>query len=253
MDPILAAICAEPDDDLPRLVWADWLEDRGDPRAEFVRLQMAEHLGEPGDPARCSELLKQFGRKWAGPLADWSFDITWRRGLPDHLVLPAEVFIDLAGPIFELAPVRGVTLLGAARRMRELVRVRELERLRSLHFTGGRIGDSGAAKLAACHQFQNLHTLRLGTCHLSSAALDDLRHNDALAGLRSLDLHDNAIDRWGVRRLAESSAFPMLESLDLRQNDCNEADLKAFRHSPIRRRLVDLLADGPAPLSAIAG
>lgn len=39
--PFLAAIVANPDDDLPRLVFADWLEENGDSdRAEFIRLQI---------------------------------------------------------------------------------------------------------------------------------------------------------------------------------------------------------------------
>lgn len=33
------AILAEPDNNEPRLVYADWLEERGDPRAEFIRAQ----------------------------------------------------------------------------------------------------------------------------------------------------------------------------------------------------------------------
>jgi uncharacterized protein (TIGR02996 family) len=35
--PFLAAILSVPDDQTPRLVFADWLEDRGDPRAREVR------------------------------------------------------------------------------------------------------------------------------------------------------------------------------------------------------------------------
>ena len=40
-DALLAAIAATPDDDLPRLVYADWLDENGRPiRAEFIRLQI---------------------------------------------------------------------------------------------------------------------------------------------------------------------------------------------------------------------
>jgi uncharacterized protein (TIGR02996 family) len=36
----LRAIGAAPEDDAPRLVYADWLDDRGDAaRAEFIRVQ----------------------------------------------------------------------------------------------------------------------------------------------------------------------------------------------------------------------
>ena len=35
----LQAIIDNPDDDAPRLIYADWLEERGDPRGEFIRVQ----------------------------------------------------------------------------------------------------------------------------------------------------------------------------------------------------------------------
>jgi uncharacterized protein (TIGR02996 family) len=39
-DGLLAAIAAAPGDDVPRLVLADWLEERDDPLGEFIRLQI---------------------------------------------------------------------------------------------------------------------------------------------------------------------------------------------------------------------
>ena len=39
-DALLAAITANPDEDTPRLIYADWLQENGEPdRAEFIRLQ----------------------------------------------------------------------------------------------------------------------------------------------------------------------------------------------------------------------
>lgn len=39
---LLAAVVATPDDDLPRLVLADWLDEHGqEERAEFIRVQIA--------------------------------------------------------------------------------------------------------------------------------------------------------------------------------------------------------------------
>ena len=41
IDRFLEAICATPQDDTPRLVYADWLDEHGDPaRAEFIRVQV---------------------------------------------------------------------------------------------------------------------------------------------------------------------------------------------------------------------
>ncbi len=43
-DALLAAILAHPDEDTPRLVYADWLDEHNDPdRAEFIRVQVQLH------------------------------------------------------------------------------------------------------------------------------------------------------------------------------------------------------------------
>ncbi len=48
----LRAISAAPDDSAVRLIYADWLEDQGDPRAEFVRLQVRLREMPVEDPGR---------------------------------------------------------------------------------------------------------------------------------------------------------------------------------------------------------
>jgi uncharacterized protein (TIGR02996 family) len=64
----LAAIHADPADLAARAVFADWLQERGDPRGEFIALQLARVAGQPGDPARERKLLADHGRAWAGAL-----------------------------------------------------------------------------------------------------------------------------------------------------------------------------------------
>ncbi|MCA9567021.1 MAG: TIGR02996 domain-containing protein, partial [Myxococcales bacterium] len=60
---LLAAIWANPDDDGPRAVYADWLTERGDPRGEFITLQLA------GEEKKAKKLLKGNELAWAGPIA----------------------------------------------------------------------------------------------------------------------------------------------------------------------------------------
>jgi uncharacterized protein (TIGR02996 family) len=50
----LAAITANPADDLSRLVYADWLDERGDVRGEFLRLHLALRSLPPDHPHRAS-------------------------------------------------------------------------------------------------------------------------------------------------------------------------------------------------------
>jgi uncharacterized protein (TIGR02996 family) len=51
----LDAIRAHPEDDLNRLVYADWLDERSDPRGRYLRLEIELSRLEESDP-RCSQL-----------------------------------------------------------------------------------------------------------------------------------------------------------------------------------------------------
>ncbi len=63
-DAFLDAIFADPANDLPRLVNADWLEEHGqEAYAEFIRLQCAAAKEKPFSPA-ANELWKGIGRVW---------------------------------------------------------------------------------------------------------------------------------------------------------------------------------------------
>ncbi|HEU0037554.1 MAG TPA: TIGR02996 domain-containing protein [Kofleriaceae bacterium] len=81
----LAAIYAEPDAMGLREVYADWLQERDDPRGELIMLQLAREQGRAVTPAvetRERELLAKYGRRWAGKL-DRVFDVherVWQAG-----------------------------------------------------------------------------------------------------------------------------------------------------------------------------
>src|SRR5262245_39883880 len=79
----LQATLDTPDEDAPRLIYADWLEERGDPRGEFIRVQCAlarpdlNDAGRAKLQAREQELLLKHGRDWLGqgcsPRLRWRF------------------------------------------------------------------------------------------------------------------------------------------------------------------------------------
>src|SRR5437764_11864102 len=99
-DTFLAAIRAAPDDDTPRLVFADWLDEHADPLGEFVRVQVELEpiRDEPGNPRaqalqeREEVLLSLHGDDWLGAAADIAteypaFGPVFRRGLPEFVCL----------------------------------------------------------------------------------------------------------------------------------------------------------------------
>jgi uncharacterized protein (TIGR02996 family) len=69
-DRFIQAILADPDDTSIRLVYADWLEERGDPRGEFLRLEVAlmnpprDVIAWAGMAARLRRLRPTLDRDW---------------------------------------------------------------------------------------------------------------------------------------------------------------------------------------------
>jgi uncharacterized protein (TIGR02996 family) len=66
---LLEACLAESNDDEPRHVYADWLEQHGDPRGEFIALQLLEARGAatPKHVRRAKKLLTEHRAAWLGP------------------------------------------------------------------------------------------------------------------------------------------------------------------------------------------
>jgi uncharacterized protein (TIGR02996 family) len=65
---LLAAVHASPDRDEPRLVYADWLAAHGDPRGEFIVLQLQRARSGGEVTAREHELLERHEFEWAGDI-----------------------------------------------------------------------------------------------------------------------------------------------------------------------------------------
>src|SRR5215208_5695078 len=98
-DALLAAIAAHPEEDTPRLVYADWLDENGQPeRAEFVRVQCElARLGEHDDSPRKAELRQREKKLWTRHRRAWRADLPaevrrdpFERGFP----APARIFKD---------------------------------------------------------------------------------------------------------------------------------------------------------------
>lgn len=65
---LFARIYEDPNDDEARVVLADLLQQRNDPRGEFIALQLARYGTDKPSTAREKKLIQQWGRAWLGPL-----------------------------------------------------------------------------------------------------------------------------------------------------------------------------------------
>jgi len=86
---LFAAVYASPDADEPREVLADALQEAGDPRGEFIALQLREARGDTSDELRerAQALAKEHGKAWLGPLRPITYRAEMRRGFVQRLEL----------------------------------------------------------------------------------------------------------------------------------------------------------------------
>jgi uncharacterized protein (TIGR02996 family) len=221
----LDAIWAAPDDDVPRLMYADWLMERGDHLGEFIRVQC--ELVRPGAGCdrgallqRQHELLDQHGAAWRArlprrPGVHWGDDEVWHvRGFPYAVEFDDEdAFGRHAPDVLGVMPspyvaFRRVWECGRLALSPWLARVVTLEVGRQ----GDRVGDDGTARLA---------------------------ESAYLARLRSLYLYGNAIGSDGAVAIAASPHFTHLEVLVLCDNEIGDAGATALAGSAHLTRLRD--------------
>src|SRR4051794_26810457 len=109
-DAFLQSIIESPEDDAPRLVYADWLEERGDAaRAEFIRVQCQRAGMDEEDPRQVGllirerALLKEHSRRWVGRLSDFTQHCEFRRGFVEQIDIGWQEFLTHATDIFAAA------------------------------------------------------------------------------------------------------------------------------------------------------
>ncbi|MGL6076967.1 MAG: TIGR02996 domain-containing protein [Fimbriiglobus sp.] len=129
---LLRNIRANPDDNLARLVYADWVEEQGDKDlGDLIRLHIERERAESGSPAyfnlitQSAMLLAQHRDRWTDELRQ-RFGVTgveFNRGIPEEVELPLTSFGGVAEELFGTLPIRHVMFTG----VKTLAKVRELK------------------------------------------------------------------------------------------------------------------------------
>jgi uncharacterized protein (TIGR02996 family) len=208
------AILDAPEEDAPRLVYADWLEDQGGADAaalaEFIRLQIElERLKQQPDTpavvglrrehsAREKELLKAHRKRWEarlrgrkGPLSGPEASCHFRRGFPGFAWATAHRLLAEGDALFRLAPITQLS-------------VRDV--------TGENL-----AALLACPWMARVRRLTLRGPYEGGARPDVAVLADALhwAGPASLWLEQFRCTPQGAARFAAAGPAPALRELSL--------------------------------------
>src|SRR5262249_17928038 len=208
----LKDIIEHPDDDTPRLIYADWLDEHGQPaRGEFIRVQCELARLPEGDErravlaAREKDLLAAHAAEWSAPLVDWGVETPkFRRGLVESVKMTVRDFLDHAGELMAWAPVREVELRQVHDQLQGLADSHHLTRLRSLELGDEGIGVQGATILAGSPHLAPLNELLLWGNGLQDEGTASLASSPYLANLTGLDLSVNDVGDRGLEALARS-------------------------------------------------
>lgn len=239
-------------DDRPRLVYADFLDDSGEPeRAELIRVQLAlARLGED-DPRRPelsdrqSELLARNRAAWTAHLAGLVVSVDFRRGIPDSASVETATFLARGAELFHRLRVRRLRLLDPAPVMAKLAASPLLANVRELDLCSADLGTAGLAALVRSPHLKRLDALDLGFNGLDDTGVEVLARSVNLPDLTALALNDNdRITGDGLRALADSPFFAGLTALDVSGNDIGETGVRAVVASRSMARLRTFRANG---------
>jgi uncharacterized protein (TIGR02996 family) len=230
-EPFLQEIIAAPDDDGPRLVYADWLEEQGDPRGEFIRLQ-CELAQSPVQPSRLdplekdfvhdgpaelrireAELLREHERLWFGAVGERCSKWMFHRGFVAFVELPASSFVEHGSRLFAEHPIRAATIMG---------------------ITGL------ADRVARCSHLASLNGLSIGPNRMDRDDLEQLLQSEHFPRLKRLILIRNQLTYNHAMQLARSPRFDQLQELDLTGNEIRNTGAAAIVHAPTLANLQSL-------------
>jgi uncharacterized protein (TIGR02996 family) len=239
-EPFLETILDNPGDDGPRMVYADWLEEQGDPRAEFIRAQLKLANMTEADPEweqvsdRESELLIAHGDKWRAEIPEFARKgCEFRRGFVAQVSIWTPWDREYGPELSRLAPVEKLILHFVAQQMDEFAQHPDLRhlselailddqmeahdlmvllhseaavsRLATLQFMGMALLDAGARLFSVCRHLERLQRLEVIRCKIGGPGLQEFANYSHLPALTWLDLSDN--DRGVDQGSAASSSL----------------------------------------------
>jgi uncharacterized protein (TIGR02996 family) len=259
----LQAIAEAPEDDTPRLVYADWLEEHGQPeRAEFIRLQcelarVEEDEVHPAQEDRVRELEKAHREEWLADLpapegVHWGF----HRGLPEELRVGTFTVLRKRAKTLFRAPVRRLQVQ-KWRHVGALAGLPQLAGLTRLDLSFHTVSPAGAYALASSPYLANLTELVLQDVKLRDEGLKALAAWGHPGRLRLLDVSFNPLREAGARALGASSSLAGLRTLQIGNTEIGPEGVEALAALQALENLTDLGVDsldmGDAGAFALAG
>lgn len=244
----LSEVLSNPKDDTVRLIFADWLDEHGDPLGEFIRIQVElakidvneDYFAEDSRRNRLSllwererELLEVHEQSWSASIPGGVHECLFRRGLVEGVVIRNERFLQTGDELFHFAPITHVKLAHVSDRFDELHDSPLLERLDtlSLKSSDNPIGAARANRFLRSAHLSNLMGLDLGKNQIRRTGIQALVESHQLGSLQVLGLQDNLVGDTELEMLAAWPGLAQIKELHLRRNQIGDEGLAALAGS----------------------
>lgn len=242
---LLARVIAAPDDDAPRLAYARWLTEQGDPRGELIAAQcsLASDRPNPQKRKQLTERAQELGKALRKTLAAEVKPVAdhWvvRRGFVDEIRADAATLLEHWESLFARAPIQRLTLGSVeAAHVASLVATGILGRLVNLSLHGD-LGEEGVRHLAGAPALASIRKLNLAGCDLGDEGVAALVASPHLA-CTQLTLRQNSITDEGAQALADAPALASCRALFLARNELGDDGVRALAGSPYLANLEQL-------------
>lgn len=197
---LLDAVLSHRDEDCPRLIYADWLEETGDVRAEFIRLQ-CELASSPDRSTlkqknRITHLDRSFRRRWLSSSDRPEYHLRFERGFAEYARLSAAHFAKSGREVLRNRMLRDLTITPTGQLAHGAPAL-----VTNLNWTLGRA---------------ELDCLRISRCGMSQDDFLRLMRIQKLSRLRTLDLAWNqCVTNETLGSLENATFAGSLRMLDL--------------------------------------
>lgn len=199
-----AAVLQAPDDDAPRLAYAQWCDGNGDPaRAELIRLQiqLANTPRDILDSGRAAgmqydeqRLLAAHASRWTAAIAPWIARAHFLRGFVGFVELSATQFLAHIDALLAHEPILHVDLTAVRDVDETLFDHPAWARMRSLSMDDCGLYDVHVQLLAASPHMRALRWLSLARNHLTLAAAEAIAQSPYLRQLALAEFRFNPVD-----------------------------------------------------------
>lgn len=257
-NPFAEEVRENPYDDTPRLIFADFLDDNGDPLGQLIRVQVALAELDRDDQRRTSlekqeqTLIDEYGERWLAPLRKFGAQglspRCFQRGLVERIRISASDFLSHAEELCLQCPaLHTVCITNLDIAFRRFADAQLPKQIRGLDLSPCRLGSAAIEPLnwpmMVC--IEQLTELNLRLTKASDTEITQLCSRN-LSHLERLDLTACGLTAKSGFAIAACTTLTSLRVLKLGLNSLGDSSLISIARSASlgQLKLIDLASNG---------